>query len=96
MIENEFEWDDEKAASNAEKHGVTFEEARSVFRDPFAIELLDDREDFGEDRYILIGMSANNVLVVVYTERGERNRIISARRTEPNERRFYNEQNDGF
>lgn len=96
MIEDEFEWDDEKAASNAEKHGVTFEEARSVFRDPFAIELLDDREDYGEDRYILIGMSANNVLVVVYTERRERNRIISARRAELNERRFYNEQNDGF
>ena len=42
MIDDEFEWDDDKAAANAEKHGVTFEQARTVFRDPFAIELLDD------------------------------------------------------
>lgn len=93
MIDEEFEWDDDKAASNAEKHGVTFEQARSVFCDPFAIELLDDREDYSEDRYILIGMAAINLLVVVYTERNDRNRIISARTAEPNERRFYHEQN---
>ena len=93
MKDKEFEWNDEKAASNAEKHGVTFEQARAVFRDPFAIELRDDREDYGEDRYILIGMAAANLLVVVYTERHDRNRIISARKAEPNERRFYHEQN---
>lgn len=93
MINEEFEWDDAKAESNIEKHGVSFEEACGVFRDPFAIELLDDRDDYGEDRYILIGMAAPGVLVVVYTVRDERNRIISARRAEPNERRFYHEQN---
>lgn len=93
MRDDNFEWDDEKAAQNAEKHGVTFEESRSVFRDPFAIELLDDREDYGEDRYILIGMSATGVLVIVYVDRQDRNRIISARKAEPNERRFYHEQN---
>jgi len=93
MTDDEFEWDDKKAASNAEKHGVTFEQARAVFRDPFAIELLDDREDYDEDRYILIGMSATNILAVVHVERNDRNRIISARRAEPNERRFYHEQN---
>ncbi len=93
MINEEFEWDDAKAESNIEKHGVGFEEACGVFRDPFAIELLDDRDDYGEDRYILIGMAAPGVLVVVYTVRDERNRIISARRAEPNERRFYHEQN---
>ncbi len=86
ITDEEFEWDDEK-------HGVTFEQARAVFRDPFAIELLDDRKDYNEDRYILIGMSATNLLVVVHTERNDRNRIISARRAEPNERRFYHEQN---
>jgi uncharacterized protein len=48
MIDDEFEWDDEKTTSNAAKHGVTFEQACSVFRDPFAIELLDDREDYNE------------------------------------------------
>ena len=93
MRDDEFEWDEEKAAHNAEKHGVTFDDARSVFRDPFAIELLDDREDYGEDRYILIGISAAGVLVIVYVDRQERYRIISARKAEPNERRFYHEQN---
>jgi uncharacterized DUF497 family protein len=92
MIDDEFEWDDDKAASNAEKHGVTFEQARSVFRDPFAIELLDDREVYSEDRYILIGMSTAGILVVVHTQRGDRSRIISARKAEPNERRFYHDQ----
>lgn len=93
MDDDEFERDDAKAAANAQKQGVTFEEARSVFRDPFAIELLDDREAYGEDRFILIGMTAARVLVVVYTARDDRNRIISARKAEPNERRFYHEQN---
>ena len=96
MVDDEFEWDDNKATSNARKHGITFEEARFVFRDPFAIELLDDREDYSEDRYILIGMSAADVLTVVYTERGTRNRIISARKAEPNERRFYHDENKRY
>lgn len=89
MIDEEFEWDDAKAASNLEKHGVGFEEARLVFQDPFAVELYDDRRDYGEDRYILIGMSAAHLLVIAYTKREDRFRIISARRAEPNERRDY-------
>ena len=93
MIDKEFEWDDDKAASNAEKHGVSFAAARSVFRDPFAIELLDDRMDYGEKRYILFGIAHGSVLVVMYTERQSRNRIISARKAEPNEQKFYYEQN---
>ena len=93
MIDKEFAWDDDKAASNAEKHGVSFAAARSVFRDPFAIELLDDRMDYREERYILFGMAHGSVLVVVYTERQNRNRIISARKAEPNEHKFYYEQN---
>jgi uncharacterized protein len=92
MIDDEFEWDDAKAAANAQKHGVSFEEARTVFRDPLAIELVDDREEYGEDRFILIGMSATRVLVVVHTTRNDRNRIISARKAEPSERRVYHEQ----
>jgi hypothetical protein len=92
MVDEEFEWDDGKAAANARKHGVTFEEARDVFRDPLAIELLDDREAYGEDRFVLIGMTRSRVLVVVYVLREQRNRIISARRAEPNERRAYHEQ----
>lgn len=93
MIDDEFEWDDDKAAANFEQHGVTFEQARSVFRDPFAIELLDDREDYDEERYIPIGISAASVLVVVHTQREDRSRIISARKVEPNERRFCHDQN---
>jgi uncharacterized DUF497 family protein len=93
MIDEEFEWDDDKATSNFEKHGIGFEDARAVFRDPFAVELFDDREDRGEERYILIGMSVSGILVVIYTERNERNRIISARNAEPNEQRYYHESN---
>lgn len=92
MVEgDEFEGDEAKAAAHAQKHGVAFEEARSVFRDPFAIELLDDREADGEDRFILIGMTA--ALVVVYTGRNDREPIISARKAEPDERSFYHQQN---
>lgn len=55
MNDDHFEWDDAKAALNYASHGVTFETAKRVFRDPFAIERLDDREDYGEDRYNIIG-----------------------------------------
>ena len=84
---------DHKAASNYAKHGVRFEAAREVFKDPFATEELDDREIYGEERFILIGMADGRLLVVVYTMRGETIRIISARGAEPYERRQYHEQN---
>jgi hypothetical protein len=63
-------------------------------RDPFAIELLDDREAYGEDRFVLIGMTGARVLVVVHVDRGQRHRIISARKAEPNESRAYHEQSN--
>jgi hypothetical protein len=66
---------------------------RDVFKDPFAIEWLDDREDYGEDRYVIIGMVNNHLLCVAYTMRGEAIRIISARGAEPHERRQYHEGN---
>ena len=93
MVDEEFEWDDAKAARNLSKHGIRFDDARDVFRDPFAIELLDDRADYGEDRYILIGMAEPDMLVVVHTERHDRTRIISARKAAPNERRWYYDAN---
>ncbi len=74
-----FEWDDEKAAENYVKHGVNFEFATLAFKDPFAVERIDDRHDYGEERFILIGMARHVVLFVVYTEREERIRLISAR-----------------
>jgi len=64
MNDLEFEWDPEKAAQNAAGHGVTFEMATEIFTDPFAIERLDDREDYGEDRYVIIGMADNHLLYV--------------------------------
>lgn len=90
---DDFEWDEEKAASNYAKHGVSFDAAIKVFRDPFAIEKSDDRQDYGEERLILTGMADSLLLTVVYTERGEKTRIISARRVTKHERDDYYRQN---
>jgi uncharacterized DUF497 family protein len=92
MIGDDFEWDEVKAAQNYARHGVSFEAATSVFSDPFAIEYLDDRAHYGEDRYIIIGMVEERVLCVVYTLRNDAIRIISARGAEPHERRRYHEE----
>ena len=77
-----FEWHDKKASSKLKKHAVSFEIARSVFRDAFAIERLDDTTDDDEERTIIIGMAEGRLLTVVYTERGEVLRIISARKAD--------------
>ena len=85
----EFEWDANKNRSNKQKHGISFEEAAEVFRYPM-YEMVDARAGYGETRYI--GIGRNNqmiVLTVAYTERGERIRIISARRATKQERRTY-------
>jgi len=89
----EFEWDDTKAAENVRNHGVTFAQAALAFRDPFAVEWIDLREAYGEEQIILLGMSSNQVLTVVYTERSERIRIISARRPTKNEEEHYHREN---
>ncbi len=93
MIENGFEWDKDKDAANFAKHGISFEQVKGVFSDPFAIEFLDDRQNYGEDRYILIGMTQARILTDVYLERDERVRIISARKAETLEQRRYHEEN---
>jgi uncharacterized DUF497 family protein len=85
----EFDWKDAKALENEAKHGVSFEMAKKVFNDPFAIERLDDREDYGEERFILIGMAGGVVLSVVYTERNNRLWLISARRATKQEQDDY-------
>ena len=75
-------------------HGVSFDLAKTVFNDPFAIERLDDREDYGEERFVLIGMAEGHVLLyVAYTEREERIRIISARGATQHEQDDYFRQN---
>lgn len=86
----EFEWHGAKAEANLQAHGVSFELAKTVFYDPFAVERLDDREDYGEERFVLIGKAEGNVvLLVAYTEREGRMRIISARRATQNEQDDY-------
>lgn len=90
----EFEWDESKAAANLRVHGVSFELAKTVFRNPFAIERLDDREDYGEERFVIVGMAQGSVvLYVAYKEREARIRIISARRATQNEQDDYFRQN---
>jgi uncharacterized DUF497 family protein len=84
-----FEWDRAKAAANYKKHGVRFEQAVGAFNDAFALVELDDSEDYGEDRFVLTGRAASSIVVVVFAERKERIRIISAREAMEYERRNY-------
>ena len=83
-----------KSPANLRKHGVSFETAAKAFRDPFAVEWIDDREDYGEERTILLGQADGSILVVVYTERDERIRLISARKALENEKDIYYREND--
>ncbi len=94
MKDDEFEWDDDKASLNRVTHGISFDAARDVFRDPFALDWFDDRQDHGEDRYSTIGLVDGRLLYVAYTMRDERIRIISARGAEPHEHRRYHEENE--
>jgi uncharacterized DUF497 family protein len=90
----EFEWDKAKAKANFRRHGVSFDLAKTVFKDPFAIERLDDREQYDEERFVIIGVAEGKVvLFVAYTERQERIRIISARRATQYEQDDYFRQN---
>jgi uncharacterized protein len=92
MDEGDFEWDDVKATTNLAKHGISFEQARGVFSDPCAIDFADDRQYYDEDRWALLGVVGERLLVVIYTIRGDKVRIISARESEPHERRKYHEE----
>ncbi len=88
----EFEWAPAKATSNLKKHGVSFEEARSVFFDDLAVQFFDHNHAATEDRFILLGVSYSaRLLVVCHCERGEGDiiRIISARRATRKEASFY-------
>ena len=86
----DFEWDSEKARANAQKHGVTFIEASEVFDDNRSSSVRDPDHSAGENRYLIFGMSKSGKhLVVSYTERSDRIRLISARQMTPRERRAY-------
>ncbi len=87
-----FEWDPEKAKKNIRKHDVDFDEASSVFDDPMFITVIDEEHSTDEERYITIGLShKNRLLLVAHTERDDRIRIISARKATKNEEKFYEE-----
>jgi uncharacterized DUF497 family protein len=93
MIDEVFEWDDEKEVVNLRNHGVSFHDAVTAFYDPLAVEEMDDREFYGEDRINMLGMCGDIMLHVTYTERESRIRIISARRAEKYEREDYHREN---
>jgi hypothetical protein len=85
-----FEWDAEKARENEQKHGVGFPEASEVFDDDHSSSVPDPDHSADEDRYLIFGISKQGLhLVVSYTERGERIRLISARSMTSRERRAY-------
>ncbi len=89
-----FEWDEPKRRQNLKKHGVDFEEAKQVFEDSHALEALDGRFAYGEERWLVIGASGSRLLAVVYVERDGASRIISARSATKQETHDYAEQSD--
>ena len=88
----DFEWDPDKAAQNLRKHGVSFQEAATVFGDPLALTYHDPDHSISEQRFITVGMSsAGRVLIVAHTDRRENVRIIGVRKTTRRERKHYEE-----
>lgn len=88
-----FEWDPDKVASNVSKHGVSFEEAQTVFTDDLFVAFEDPDHSQGKSRLIIMGQSTERrLLVVAYTERGRVIRLISARGATKRERRVYEEE----
>lgn len=88
----QFEWDENKNLSNQEKHGVDFNQAIEVWNDENKLEIPDNRKDYGEERWIIIGKIVDITGVVVYTVRRTSHRIISARRANRKEREIYTNQ----
>jgi uncharacterized protein len=88
----EFEWNPDKAAINLSKHGISFQEAATVFDDSLSLTFPDSNHSIGENRYVIIGISSSGrLLVVSHTDREDRTRIISARTATRPEKRFYEE-----
>ena len=88
-----FEWDPEKADSNIQKHGVSFDEASTVFGDPLSLLMPDPDHSADEERYVVLGVSAQQqLLVVAFAERPPNTRLISARRATRAERKRYEEE----
>ena len=90
MIETQFEWDEEKNRINIEKHSISFDLARLIFRNSHLCKV-DNRHDYGETRWQAIGSVSDIILHVTYTERGTRIRLISARKASKKERSAFDE-----
>lgn len=89
-MELTFEWDNNKALANLKKHGVSFEEASTVFGDTLSLTVPDPLHSHAEDRFVTIGMSSSGkLLIVVHSDRGDRIRIVSARTATTKERKDY-------
>jgi hypothetical protein len=89
MDEVKFEWDEAKAKLNTAKHGIAFEAAQKIFEDIFAFEDTDLSSVFREIRFSITGMVEGRLLTAIYTERGDKIRLISARKATNNERQQY-------
>ena len=88
----QFEWNKNKAVKNLSKHGVSFEEAKTVFDDPLYVDFYDPEHSESEERYLIVGESdRGRLLIVSYTERGDAVRLISAREVTRTEREAYEE-----
>ena len=88
-----FEWDEEKCEEDMRKHGVSFDEAKTIFNDPLAMTVSDPEHSSQEDRYIDMGRSSRGrILMVWYTERGRNIRIIGSRKASRSQRRQYEEE----
>jgi hypothetical protein len=86
-----YEWDEQKRLANVKKHGIDFMDVPEVF-DSDVVIIPDERFDYGETRFLLIGILKSQVVVVSYTERGENIRIISARKATKNEQIYFFQQ----
>jgi uncharacterized DUF497 family protein len=90
----EFDWNPDKAVLNFEKHGISFQEAATVFNDPLSMTFPDPDHSIGESRYVIIGLSRfGELLVIAHTDREEKVRIISARKATRQEKKFYEQGN---
>ena len=94
-IDLDFDWDESKAAANVKKHGISFEEAKTVFGDPFSVTIDDPAHSANEYRFVDIGTSPSGmILTVAYAERGQKIRLISCRKATKAERKIYEERKD--
>ena len=91
MESDYFKWDDAKAETNLRKHKISFQAASRVFNDPLVLLEQDLSEDYGEDRFLAVGRVDGALMTVVYTERGDCIRIISARKANSHEQRAYDQ-----